>query len=209
MGGKPGLFVAVDGQSGVGKTTITRLLGELLRTSGRQVLLTSTPSPSPIGSLARSGTFDYRALELALLVAADRYHHERTVIRPALADGTIVICDRYLASSLVLDPFDGVASDLVAAIYRELPPPDIVIVLYGDPGRCARRAAVRGHYSRFHSPDPAANGRERAAFLAVAEKLRRAGHPVLVYDIGDAPAEAVARRLAHEIVHRKDGRRCG
>ncbi|WBB97464.1 MULTISPECIES: dTMP kinase [unclassified Solwaraspora] len=205
MGGS-GLLVTIDGQSGVGKTTAARLLHEQLRAQGRRVLLTRTPSDSEIGSLARAGTFTYRAWELALLVAADRYHHERSVLRPAVADGAIVICDRYLASSLVLDPLDGVAPDLVRAIYRHLPAPDIAVILSGDPEVCARRAAARGHYSRFHTPDPAANRRERAGFVAAAEALRRAGHPVLTYDIGTDTADAVTRQLAGLIVDRTGDR---
>lgn len=62
----PGVLVTPDGQSGVGKSTMTDLLGERLSGRGHQVLLTRTPSPSAIGSLARNGTFDFRGLELSL-----------------------------------------------------------------------------------------------------------------------------------------------
>lgn len=191
-----GMLITLDGQSGVGKSTTARLLGEQLRGYGRQVLLTGTPSSSGIGALARHGTFEFRGPELALLVAADRYHHERTVIRPAVAGGMIVLCDRYLASSMVLDRVDGVRAELLGSVYSQLPVADLSIILCGEPALCARRAERRGHYSRFHSADPWVNERERDAFLNVAEDLRRQGCRVLTHDIGIRPADAVARHLA-------------
>jgi dTMP kinase len=202
----PGTFVTIDGQSGAGKTTIARRLSERLRAHGRDVLLTSTPSPSMLGTLAREGTYDLRGQELTLLVAADRYHHQRTVVHPALADGVFVVCDRYVASSLVLDPLDGVEHGLVCAIYRDLPAPDLSIILRGDPALCAARAATRGHYSRFHTTDVAANRRERDAYLDAAAFLRAAGHRVVEHDIGTAPANQVTDQLTAVVPSLKEGR---
>ncbi|PRY21982.1 dTMP kinase [Pseudosporangium ferrugineum] len=197
-----GMFITLDGQSGAGKSTTARLVCDQLRERGHEPLLTCTPSSTGIGELARRGTFDFRGNELALLVAADRYHHERTVIRPAVADGAIVVCDRYVASSMVFDLADGVRSELRRAVYSQLPAADLTIILCGEPALCAQRAARRGHYSRFHSADVAANERERNAFLTAADDLRRQGRRVLTYDVGSHPAEAVARRLADVILDR-------
>ncbi|MEV6350246.1 dTMP kinase [Actinoplanes sp. NPDC051851] len=191
--------MTLDGQSGVGKSTMIDLLGERLRRLGHQVLPTRTPSPSALGSMARDGTFEFRGLELSLLVAADRYHHERTVVRSALADGTIVICDRYVASSIVLDQADGVPAELLRSVYAQLPMADLSIILYGEPALCARRASARGHYSRFHSTDVLANQRERDAFLRAATELRRRGQPVLTHHIGGHAADVVAAHLSDAI----------
>jgi dTMP kinase len=196
----PGVFITLDGQSGAGKSTTARLLCEQLRGRSHQALLTATPSPSGIGALARHGTFDFRGPELALLVAADRYHHERTVIRPAVTSGTIVVCDRYVASSMVLDRADGVLPELLRAVYSQLPVADLTIILRGEPALCARRAENRGHYSRFHRAETAANVRERDAFLDAAQDLRRQGHRVLVHDVGVRPADVVARHLADVVL---------
>jgi dTMP kinase len=195
-----GVFITLDGQSGAGKSTTARLLCEQLRGRGYRALLTATPSPSEIGTLARHGTFQFRGPELALLVAADRYHHERTVIRPAVTSGTIVVCDRFLASSMVLDQADGVTAQLLQSVYSQLPLADLVIILRGEPALCASRAAKRGHYSRFHSAETAANERERDAFRDAAEDLRRQGHRVLTHDIGVHPADVVARHLADVVL---------
>jgi dTMP kinase len=200
-----GMFVTIDGQSGVGKTTVTALLGKRLEARGHSVVLTTTPSPSPIGNMARRGTFQYRGWELTLLVAADRHHHERTVIRPAVADGAVVVCDRYVASSLVLDPLDGVELDRVWTIYRNLPIPDLTIILDGDPALCTVRAAARGHYSRFHTDDIATNSRERTAFAQVAAFLRATGTRVVVYNIDTAGADEVTEHLIEIILAVKEG----
>lgn len=194
------MFISLDGQSGAGKTTTARLLCEQLRCRGQQVLLTGTPSTSDIGALARRSTFEFLGSELALVVAADRYHHERTVIRPAVARGTTVVCDRYIASSMVLDRADGVRPELLQAVYSGLPAADLTIILVGEPALCARRSAKRGHYSRFHSADAVVNEREREAFLVAAAELCRQGHRVLTHDIGVESAAVVARHLTDVIL---------
>jgi dTMP kinase len=73
---------------------------------------TSEPSHGPLGTLARHGTDTYSGYVLACLVAADRYHHLATDIRPNLAAGRIVVCDRYVPSSYVLQLMDGVPIEL-------------------------------------------------------------------------------------------------
>ncbi|MDQ3153509.1 MAG: dTMP kinase, partial [Actinomycetota bacterium] len=124
-----GLFVTVDGPSGVGKTTVSRLMGLRLRAQGLRVLVTTTPSGSTLGNLARGQTYELRGMALSCLVAADRYHHDRQVVRPALADGTIVVCDRYVPSSLVLDVLDGVEPAVIQILYSDITVPDLAIVL--------------------------------------------------------------------------------
>jgi dTMP kinase len=61
----------------------------------------------------RAGTDTYRGMALACLVAGDRHHHLATEILPALQAGKIVVCDRYLPSSLVLQVIDGLEPDTV------------------------------------------------------------------------------------------------
>lgn len=109
----PGFFVAIEGPSGIGKSTLTGLLADRLTAHGCSVTATKEPTASPLGSLARFGTDDYHGLTLACRVAADRYQHLEHEIRPALQAGRLVICDRYLASSLVLQRLDGVPLDFV------------------------------------------------------------------------------------------------
>ncbi|WP_282795046.1 dTMP kinase [Streptomyces sp. CC224B] len=97
-----GMFVTIDGPGGVGKSTVAAAVVELLRAEGVPVHATREPSDSEIGRIARDGTDRYRGMSMACLIAADRYQHVEHEVRPALARGALVVCDRYVASSLVL-----------------------------------------------------------------------------------------------------------
>ncbi len=90
------MFVTLDGPGGVGKSTTTEHLHRYLTGQGYSVHTTSEPSHGPLGKIARHGTDTYSGYVLACLVAADRYHHLATDIRPNLAAGWIVVCDRYV-----------------------------------------------------------------------------------------------------------------
>ncbi|MBB5159082.1 dTMP kinase [Saccharopolyspora phatthalungensis] len=95
-----GTLITVDGPGGVGKSTVTRLVVDALAVVGLPVHATTQPSGAPLGKLARHGTDTYRGMALACLSAADRHHQLATEILPALREGKIVVCDRYVASSL-------------------------------------------------------------------------------------------------------------
>jgi Thymidylate kinase len=111
----PGFLVTLDGPSGTGKTTVSALVAEQLSRSAHPVWHTTQPSRSPLGEIARQGTYHYRGLALSCLVAADRYDHLAREIEPALAAGLIVVCDRYAPSALVLDRLDGLSHWLMPA----------------------------------------------------------------------------------------------
>jgi thymidylate kinase len=97
-----GLFISVDGPSGVGKTTTVHALARLLRNEGRPVHITAEPSEGLIGKLARELTEEIQGISLACLYAADRYHHLANQVLPRVDMGEIVITDRYIASALVM-----------------------------------------------------------------------------------------------------------
>jgi dTMP kinase len=132
-----GFFVAIDGPSGIGKTTLTGLLADQLTTYGCSVMATKEPTATPLGSLARFGTDDYHGLTLACLVAADRYQHLEHEIRPALQAGRIVLCDRYLASSLVLQRMDGVSPEFVWQLHQHADRPAVTLRAPGNEPRNA------------------------------------------------------------------------
>jgi dTMP kinase len=197
-----GVFITLDGPSGVGKTTMSALLGTFLGSRGLKVCATTEPSHSAIGELARYGTHEYHGIALSLLIAADRYHHVETVIRPALERGEAVICDRYLPSSLAMDQLDAVPLDFVWNTHRQLPWPTLAIFLTGNWQLCATRAAGRGNHSRFHLTDQAAKQREADLYDQVAGTLAAAGYPVYRYDIGDQDPQTVHRALADHVATR-------
>jgi energy-coupling factor transporter ATP-binding protein EcfA2 len=87
MPSSSGLFVSVDGPSGVGKSTTVRALAQLLREEGCVVHETAEPSDGPIGQLGRELTETVHGLALACLYAADRYHHLTSEVLPHLKAG--------------------------------------------------------------------------------------------------------------------------
>lgn len=199
-----GLLVTLDGPSGVGKTTVSGLVRDRLAVAGVPVVLTTTPSSSSLGELARHGTHEFFGAALTCLVAADRYHHDQTTVREALERRSVVVCDRYVPSSLVLDFLDGVERDYVWSIYQRITVPDVAFILIGDPVLCASRARSRGGYSRFHADNDDANRRELAMYKEAITFLRRTGYPVHEHDIGSTAANQVADALTSVILDVRD-----
>lgn len=200
-----GLLITLDGLSGIGKTTVSGLVRDRLVLAGVPVVLTATTSSSSLGELARYGTHEFFGAALTCLVAAGRYHHDQTTVRDALDWGSVVVCDRYVPSSLVLDCLDGVEPDHVWSIYRRITVPDVVFILVGDPALCATRARSRGLYSRFHVNDDDTNRRELTMYNEAVTFLRRAGYPVRVHDIGSDSTGRVADALTSVILTVRDG----
>jgi dTMP kinase len=100
-----GRFISLEGGEGVGKSTQAKRLAEALRGQGREVVLTREPGGSPgaeaIRQLLLQGEEDRWTPEAeALLFAAARADHVAKLIKPALAEGKWVLCDRFLDSSL-------------------------------------------------------------------------------------------------------------
>ncbi|MBE1876115.1 dTMP kinase [Myceligenerans pegani] len=202
----PGFFLVIEGPSGIGKTTVTGLVHDELQASGAPVLATKEPSTSPIGAMARSGTHDYRGLALACLVAADRYHHLDQEIGPALRDGAIVVCDRYVPSSLVLQALDGVDAEFARQLNQHAPPPDLTVILTGAPERTRKRARDRGASSRFHRDDATRHAAEDRMYRALISELRKGGWDLLHHDLGDEPAADVARLILDALRSRRPAR---
>ncbi|WP_062356554.1 dTMP kinase [Herbidospora yilanensis] len=101
----PGMFIAFEGGEGSGKTTQSRLLAIWLRDQGFDVVQTREPGSTKVGMRLRAILLDSTHQGLSahaetLLYAADRAEHVEKVIRPALERGSMVVCDRYVDSSL-------------------------------------------------------------------------------------------------------------
>lgn len=174
-----GLFVTLEGGEGAGKSTLARRLAADLEAQGRAVTLTREPGGSPgadaIRALLVRGDADrWSPLAETLLFAAARADHLERTIRPALAAGRVVICDRYLDSTFAYQvaghrlpqaTFDAIAA--AAAPER----PDLTLVLDLPPaaGLGRSRGASLGE-DRFERLDAAFHDRVRAAFLAIAAR---------------------------------------
>lgn len=100
-----GLFISIEGPDGSGKSTQIKKITEYLNKKGYETVLTREPGGTVISEKIRSVILDKAHSEMAymteaLLYAASRAQHVEEVIKPALAEGKIVICDRFVDSSI-------------------------------------------------------------------------------------------------------------
>lgn len=190
------MFITIDGPGGVGKSTVTAAVAALLESERRPVCRTREPSDSALGQLARHGTEEHRGMSMACLIAADRYAHVEHEIRPALARGETVVCDRYVASSLVLQVLDGVGRDVVWELNRHADMPDLAVIINARSDVIEKRLTNRGAHSRYER-EPGSTERECAAFREAARFLMAAGVRVLQLDASaDGPDEVAAAVVA-------------
>lgn len=192
--GDPGRLIAFEGVEGSGKSTQLDLLRQAMEGRGREVVVTREPGGTPAGERMRAVLLD-PGVELhpraeALLFAAARAELVDAVIRPALERGAVVLCDRYLDSSLA---YQGDARGLGRGPVEEVNRfatggllPDLVVLLDLDPASGLRRRS--GELDRIEAQDLAFHRRVRQAFrdLAAADPGRFA-----VVD-GAAPVAEVA-----------------
>jgi dTMP kinase len=189
-----GLFVSIDGPGGAGKSTVLRLANQTLTERGQPTYATAEPSATPLGNLIRASTDTYSGMSLACLVAGDRHHHLATVIRSNLQAGAIVLTDRYLPSSLVLQRMDGISWPVIWQLNQGAEAPDLAVLLHADPACLRQRLTMRGGpHSRFErytdGPD-----RECSLYRDTAARLTALGWNICEIDttaISAADAAAI------------------
>ncbi|MDA5094968.1 dTMP kinase [Aliiroseovarius sp. KMU-50] len=174
-----GLFISFEGIDGSGKSTQARLLADHLRAMGHDVVLTREPGGSPgaeeIRALVLQGDPDRWSAETELLLftAARRDHLER-LIRPALAEGKIVITDRFADSSRIYQGTrSGDLRDTVDKLHELMigQEPDLTFLIDMDPETGLARAKGRGgDEERFEDFGADLQKLMRKGFLALAER---------------------------------------
>ncbi|MFE7114715.1 dTMP kinase [Streptomyces sp. NPDC057654] len=190
----PGRLITLDGPGGVGKTTTLAALTAHLRSNGASVHSTTEPSSSALGQFTRAHADHIHGRALACLVAADRYHHLHTEIQPHLAAGDTVVCDRYLASTLVIQRLDDVPEPFLLALNADIQLPDLAVLLTAAPATIAARLARRGAHHRFERhPDVPAG--EIALYRTAAATLERLGVTVLTIDTSALTPEEASLRI--------------
>ncbi|WP_225731003.1 MULTISPECIES: dTMP kinase [unclassified Nocardia] len=204
-----GCLVSIDGPNGVGKSAVVASLAEKLAKRKIPAFATAQPSSGLLGQVVRSVSETCGGVALALLVAGDRLAQQDSEIAPALARGEVVVTDRYLPSSLVLQVIDGVPVDRVWAFNDCVRVPDLAVILLADRSRIRDRLAKReqdgGRRSRFEH-DPAITDREVELFDAAAMDLRRRGWPITVIDTSRLWPFQVANQIADLIEEMVTGR---
>jgi dTMP kinase len=174
---RAGLFIVFEGVEGAGKGTQIELAGTYLRSTGHDVVVTREPGGTEFGDRLRetildpaTGKVDPRAE--ALVFAAARAHLVTTLIRPALDEGKLVLCDRFIDSSLA---YQGVGRGLgepdVLALNAWATQglfPDLVVLLHLEPEEGLARAG--DNPDRFESEDIAFHAKVADAYLKIAEE---------------------------------------
>jgi dTMP kinase len=147
-----GRFIAFEGGEGAGKSTQARLLAEALRARGAEVVVTREPGGTPGAEAIRALLLDtagegFLPRAEAMLFAAARSDHVERLIRPALAAGKWVVCDRFLDSSRA---YQGGGSGLADAELMDLHRlgsggllPDLTLLIEVTPEEAAARIARR------------------------------------------------------------------
>lgn len=201
MGGR---FISFEGGEGSGKSTQLRRLAARLSAQDVTVITTREPGGTPGAEDIRQllvegepGRWDGRVE--ALLVNAARADHVARLIRPALAEGKWVLCDRYVHSTLA---YQGAARGLDEAELRQLHAfatgdlwPDLTIVLDVDPALGLARAAGRaGGEARFEGEPPAFHKAVRDRFLSFPE-VTVIPSDASVDDVTDAVWSVVTERF--------------
>ena len=176
MSKRKGLFITLEGTEGCGKSTHAKLLKSYLQDKGHEVVLTLEPGGTGVGKsirdilLHRDASID-KAAEL-LLFGADRAHHVSSVIKPALAQGKIVICDRYIDSTTAYQVGGrGLPEDAVKFINNlssEGVCPDVTI-LFDVPVEVGLKRLKGGMRDRFEKESLDFHEKIRMRFLEIAK----------------------------------------
>jgi dTMP kinase len=200
-----GRFIVFEGGEGVGKSTQLERLAAALARAQIAVRRTREPGGTEGAEAIRRLLLDgasrrWDPLVELLLVAAARQDHLLRVIRPALAEGAWVLCDRFVDSTRVYQGIaGGLGQEIVDRLHRELMhviEPDLVILLDLPVAVGLERRRAQGGVSRFERKGPAFHEAVRAGFLALA-----AAEPARIATIDATPdvdtvAAAVAARVS-------------
>lgn len=191
-----GYLIAFEGLDQSGKQTQAEALRDYLATRGRICQLVSFPDyTTPIGAEIHKALHherEYPADVMQLLYVANR-HEKRAQIEAWIADGKIVLCDRYLASSIAYGEAQGLDPRWLADIQRFLPAPHLTILLDIPPETAVgRKTANRDRYER----DSLLLARVRASYR------RQAADPAWVCLQGDRPKNEVAADVSQAIATR-------
>jgi dTMP kinase len=213
------MFITFEGIEGSGKTTLLPLVAAHLARRGHDCLLTREPGGTPLGGQIRSLLLNPDNDDLdphaeLLMYTADRVQHVRTVIAPALAEGKVVLCDRYVDATRV---YQGLARGLGLELVDRLHDlavggllPDLTVLLDLDPEVGLSRAWRQVHHgersgreTRFENEAFQFHQAVRAGYKELAAQFSERFHVVDAAAAADAVALAVTTAIDARMAHRK------
>jgi dTMP kinase len=191
-------FITVEGIEGCGKSTLVAALAERLRDSGKEIIVTREPGGTPVGDAIREiflkPGLAIAPLTEALLINAARAQHVLDLIDPALRRGALVLCDRFIDSTLA---YQGYGRGIDVSFLRELCntaagglEPDLTFLLDIPVAISRERACARDGSTgdRMEREDSGFYEAVRHGFLDLAQRDRR--HKVI--DATKPPEEVAA-----------------
>lgn len=142
------MFVTVEGPNGVGKSSFINALKKNIELE-YTIFCTKEPTDTEFGQKVRLNEDNIGGLDYAKMISEDRKNHLELVILPMQKKYDVVVSDRYIESSLVLQTFDGVPFDIVWALNENFLIPDLSIILYAAETEIQRRLNERKLMTRF------------------------------------------------------------
>jgi dTMP kinase len=212
-----GIFVALEGVDGGGKTAAISYLSKALRAAGHELLVTREPGGTEEGLALRqlllaSNSFSWEPMAELLLMNAARVQHVSNAILPAVQEGKIVLCDRFAASSIA---YQGAGRGIPVAHVLDLHRiavgsmwPDLTVVLDIDAAKGLERSKKRlqsgqVNESRFEDLDVAFHQRVRQSFL---DQAAAAPHRFAVID-ADRPLLDVQQDVLRSVLRAIEAKR--
>ncbi|WP_112945589.1 dTMP kinase [Rhizobium sp.] len=205
MSSATGLFVTFEGGEGAGKSTQIRRLADALRARGHEVVVTREPGGSPGAEAVRhvllSGAAESFGTRMeAILFAAARNDHVEEIIRPALGQGKVVLCDRFMDSSRVYQGVTGnLEPDFIETLQRVaingvVPDCTLMLDLPAKAGlERAKRRGAAGDVApdRFEKEEIETHEKRREAFLDIASREPERCHVVNAMQTEEAIAAEI------------------
>lgn len=192
------MFVTIEGPNGAGKTTIIDGIIALLSNEGLETVRTKEPTNSELGKFFKKAEELYSGNCLACLAAADRYFHLESEIIPAVKSGKIVISDRYIESSLVLQRLDGCDIDFIWGLNSLVLVPDLSVTLISSPEivnkRLVNRKKKLSRFERTKTRSSEISFYEESAKFLVKKKFN-----ILLLKNDDGNIEKNIKKIVSEI----------
>ena len=196
-----GFFIAIDGPNGAGKTVlleeIEKSMKKRIKDKNIQFYKTKEPTNSVLGKFVRDISEVVTGNSLACLVSADRYEHLKNEIIPELKKGKIVITDRYILSSLILQVMDGVKESFILNLNSKIIKPDLQLAIFAEEEIIQNRLKQRDKLTRFEKNNQ--SRKEINNMKKGIDKLRKLNVEVLCINNND-DLEYNANKIADYII---------
>lgn len=176
-----GCFVTFEGIDGAGKSTQLELCAKTLREQGREVVVTRNPGGTEFGHELRQillhSKYQVSTMSELLLFMADRAQHMEELVKPVLARGGLVLCDRHMDSTLAYQGYGrGLDLEMISTLNTLATQgiqPDLTLLFDGDPTLLAQRVSARGAADRLEGEPLAFRERVHKGYQNLAEQNPR------------------------------------